>query len=105
MAGVIKKHAFGFDGEKQVRRAVLRLTKEAASQDCNCVEILRLTAKSFLGVPYVTVVAHVRHIQRGTQFRPARGDYGETTRGAKDFDHAFPESIGNASSRSAARRK
>ena len=29
----------------------------------NCLEISRVAAKSFLGLPYVTVAGHPRHIQ------------------------------------------
>jgi hypothetical protein len=37
----------------------------------NCLEISRVAAKSFLGLPYVTVAAHQRHIQEGLfLFRP-----------------------------------
>jgi len=29
----------------------------------NCLEISRVAVKSFLGLPYVTVAGHARHIQ------------------------------------------
>lgn len=29
----------------------------------NCLEISQIAAKSFLGLPYVAVVGHARHIQ------------------------------------------
>jgi hypothetical protein len=71
MAGVIKKHAFGLGQEKRVRVAVGRVIKDVQAQECNCVEITGLATKSFLGVPYVSVTAHARHIQVGASFAAA----------------------------------
>ncbi len=36
------------------------------SHNCNCVEITEVSAKSFLGTPYVNVSAHSRHIQESS---------------------------------------
>lgn len=69
MAGEIKKHAFGLDPAKRVRTAVGRIIHDVRSQKCNCVEITGLENRSFLGLPYVSVTAHARHIQDGPQFR------------------------------------
>jgi hypothetical protein len=69
MAGAIHKHAFGFDEDKRVRAAVSRVIRDVQSEKCNCLEITGLTTKAFLGIPYVSVTAHARHIQDGTQFR------------------------------------
>jgi len=33
------------------------------SHNCNCVETTEVSAKSFLGTPYVNVRGHSRHIQ------------------------------------------
>jgi len=69
MAGTIQKHAFGFDEGKRVHSAVARVIKDVQSERCNCVEITDLTTKSFLGIPYVSVTAHARHVQDGSRFR------------------------------------
>jgi hypothetical protein len=69
MAGRIKTSAFGFDEQKRMRTAVERAMRDVQSQNCNCLEIGQVTAKSFLGVPYVSLSAHSRHIQNGTVFR------------------------------------
>ena len=69
MAGVVKRHAFGWSEEKRVRAAVARVIKDVQSQKCNCLEITHLVTKSFLGIPYVSITAHARHIQKGCQFR------------------------------------
>jgi hypothetical protein len=68
MAGSVKKHAFGMDEEARVRTAVGRVIKDVQAQKCNCVEITHVATKSFLGLPYVSITAHARHIQGGTQF-------------------------------------
>lgn len=69
MAGVVKKYAFGSGAKERLRAAVGRVIKDVQSQNCNCLEITRIANKSFLGVPYVSVAAHARHIQDGCQFR------------------------------------
>ena len=69
MAGDIKANAFGFDEEKRVNAAVSRVAKRVRAQNCNCLEITQMATKSFLGIPYVSVVAHSRHIQDSCQFR------------------------------------
>ena len=63
MAGEIKASVFGLDGEKAVRRAVKRVITYMKSDRFNCLEITQVAGKRFLGLPYVTVSAHPRHIQ------------------------------------------
>ena len=73
MAGEIKITAFGFDKDRAVRRAVKRVITNVEAHKCNCVEITGVSAKSFLGMPYVNVSAHSRHIQESSAF--AGGQY------------------------------
>jgi len=73
MAGVVTKHAFGFSRENRERAALGRVIQDVQAQHCNCLEITGLAAKSFLGLPYVSITAHARHIQDGSQFRDSRG--------------------------------
>jgi len=68
MAGEIKTTVFGFDKQKALRAALPRLIKDVKTQHCNSIEITRVTAKSFLRVPYVSVTAHLRHLQKGPLF-------------------------------------
>ena len=68
MAGEIKTTVFGFDRQKAVRAALKRLIAEVKSQHCNSIEITRVVDKSFLSVPYVSVSAHLRHLQKGLVF-------------------------------------
>ncbi len=63
MAGEIKAIAFGFEGEKRTRSAASRIMARLKSQNFNCVEITQVAEKRFLGMPYVSVTAHSRHIQ------------------------------------------
>ena len=63
MAGEVNAMAFGSDSEKTTRRAVKKVIANMKSDRFNCLEISRVAAKSFLGLPYVTVAAHQRHIQ------------------------------------------
>ena len=71
MAGRIQATAFGFDRQKTLRVALQRVITNVKSQRCNSLEVTKVTAKSFLTVPYVTVSAHSRHIQEGRVFAPA----------------------------------
>jgi hypothetical protein len=59
----IKASVFGFDTEKAVRKAVHRILSNLKWEKFNSLEITQVAAKRFLGLPYVTVSAHVRHIQ------------------------------------------
>jgi hypothetical protein len=68
MAGEIKITSFGFDKDSAMRRAVKRVITNVESHNCNCVEITEVSAKSFLGMPYVNVSAHSRHIQESSAF-------------------------------------
>lgn len=64
IAGEIHATVFGFNAEKAVHTAVERLIGNAKSQNCNCLEIGQVTTKSFLGLPFASVSAHSRHIQK-----------------------------------------
>jgi hypothetical protein len=68
MAGEIKATVFGFDRQKALRAALNQLITDVKSQHCNSIEITRVMSKSCLGVPYVSVFAHPRHLQRGVIF-------------------------------------
>lgn len=68
MAGQIKTTVFGFDKQKALRVALKRLIADVKSQHCNSIEITQVTSKSFLHVPYVSVFAHARHLQKGLLF-------------------------------------
>jgi len=69
MAGEIKTSGMGFDAEKRIRTAMGKVIEDVQGQKCNCLEITHMASKSFLGIPYVSVTAHARHIQAGSEFR------------------------------------
>ena len=68
MAGHIQTSVFGFDKQKTIRTALKRLIANAKSHNCNGIEITQVIAKTFLKVPYVSVSAHARHLQKGLTF-------------------------------------
>ena len=72
MAGEIKTTVFGFDRQAALRAALQRLITRVKSQHCNSIEITRVTINSFLKVPYVSVSAHPRHLQKGLTFSGQR---------------------------------
>ena len=63
MAGARTASAFGAHEEKTTRKAIRQVIADARSKHFNCLEITRVTAKRFLGLPYMSVSAHSRHIQ------------------------------------------
>ncbi|MGD0871597.1 MAG: hypothetical protein ABSB88_18755 [Bryobacteraceae bacterium] len=72
LAGEIKTTVFGFDRRKTLRTALRRLIAKVTSQHCNSIEIAQVTSNSFLKVPYVSVSAHPRHLQKGLTFSGQR---------------------------------
>jgi hypothetical protein len=68
MAGMIRSRVFGFERNGIMQTAVKRLLAKAASEKCNCLEIDHIAMGSFCGLPFVTVLAHSRHIQQSRSF-------------------------------------
>jgi len=68
MAGAITTTAFGFGRSRMIHRALQRLFTTVTLQKCNCIEIDDVATHTFLGIPYVSVSAHARHIQKGMVF-------------------------------------
>jgi hypothetical protein len=64
LAGSIQASALGYSRERTVRRAMERVLAKAERSKFNCLEITKISAKQFLGFPYVHVSAHSRHIQK-----------------------------------------
>ena len=63
MAGGVNASAVGSDLEKTTRRAIKKVIASMELDGFNCLEIAQVAAKRFLGLPYITVSAHPRHIQ------------------------------------------
>jgi hypothetical protein len=68
MANSIRTISFGFSRAKMIHSALQRLIAGVRKQNCNCLEVDRVTMHRFLGIPYVSLTAHPRHIQKGMTF-------------------------------------
>ena len=68
MAGAIRTTAFGFDRVRMMGAALKRLITNVKLQKCNCLQIDKVAMHSFLGLPYMSISAHPRHIQKGMVF-------------------------------------
>lgn len=56
-------------GQKTLCRGVKRLLARARLQHFNCLELTCIQRKRFFGIPYLSVVAHSRHIQQGSHIQ------------------------------------
>jgi hypothetical protein len=66
MAMNIRAMVWGSVGKKNVRRAVQRVLEKVKLSKFNCLEITEISARRFLGFPYVHLSAHSRHLQRAS---------------------------------------
>ena len=57
--------ALGSGGQDSIRRATFNALGRMRSQYFNCAEIVGISKKHFLGIPYITIAAHPHHIQQG----------------------------------------
>lgn len=72
LAGEIRVAVLGRDRSKTLRRAVKCVLAKHAEQKFNSLEITKVVSKQFLGVPFMNVTAHSRHIQQGICLVPAK---------------------------------
>jgi len=56
----------GFD-QDTVQHATARLIQRSGPQMFNCFEVTQIDYRHLLGVPYVHVIGHARHVQRDLQ--------------------------------------
>jgi len=64
MADEVKVMFFGVSGEKKILNALQRILRKVQIMHFNGLEITDIAPRHFLGVPYVTVSAHSRHLQQ-----------------------------------------
>ena len=64
LAAEVKVMFFGALGAAKIQNALRRILMQVRQQGFNGLEVTGIVAKSFLGVPYVTVSAHSRHMQQ-----------------------------------------
>ena len=71
MAAEVKVMFFGAVGAAKIESALQGLLRKVRPQHFNSLEITGIVAKHFMGVPYVTVSAHSRHMQQSCQLDSA----------------------------------
>ena len=64
MAVEVKVMFFGSVGALKIQNALKRILGKVKEQQFNGLEVTQIVARRFLGVPYVTVSAHSRHLQQ-----------------------------------------
>ena len=72
LAGEIRTTVLGRDRLGTLRRAVKCVLAKQEGQKFNSFEITKIVSKRFLGIPFMNVVAHSRHIQQGICLVPAK---------------------------------
>jgi len=72
LAGEIRATVLGRDRSGTLRRAVKRVLAKQEGQRFNSLEITKVVSKRFLGIPFISVTAHFRHIQQGIGLVPAK---------------------------------
>ncbi len=71
MAAEIKAMFFGSLRAAKVQSALKRILAKVKQQHFNGLEVTAIVARHFLGVPYVTVSAHCRHLQQSSKLDSA----------------------------------
>ncbi|MGA9978191.1 MAG: hypothetical protein WBQ08_06115 [Candidatus Sulfotelmatobacter sp.] len=64
MAAEVKVMFLGSVGAVKIQDALQRILGKVRQQQFNGLEVTQIVARRFLGVPYVTVSAHCRHMQQ-----------------------------------------
>jgi hypothetical protein len=73
MAAEIKTMFLGAAGAIKMQKALQRILAKVRPQHFNALEVTAIVARSFLGVPYVTVSAHSRHMQQSCNLDSPEG--------------------------------
>jgi hypothetical protein len=71
LAAEVKVMFFGAVGATKIQNALQRILGKVKQQHFNSLEVTGIAAKRFLGVPYVTVRAHSRHMQQSCRLDSA----------------------------------
>src|SRR5258708_36299095 len=72
LAGEMRATVFGREGLGALRRAVKCGLAKQEGQKFNSLEITKVVSKRFLGIPFMSITAHSRHIQQGIGLVPAK---------------------------------
>jgi len=73
MATEVKVMFLGFLAPKKIEIALKRILEKVKPQHFNGLEITEIIARRFLGVRYVTVSAHSRHMQQSCNLDSPEG--------------------------------
>jgi hypothetical protein len=65
MAAEVKVMFYGVPGAAKIQNALGRILAKVKTKHFNGLEVTGIVARHFLGVPYVSVSAHSRHMQPG----------------------------------------
>jgi hypothetical protein len=66
MGGALQGTSWGSWGGTAIRSAAIRVLNRTQATRLNAFEITAIHARRFLGVPYVVVTGHSRHVQKST---------------------------------------
>jgi len=72
LAGEIRATVLGRDRSGTLRRAVKCVLAKQEGHKFNSLEITKVVSKRFVGIPFMSVTAHSRHIQQGVGLVPAK---------------------------------
>ena len=72
MADEIRAVVPAWGGHNTLRRGVKRLLAQTRLQHLNCLEVTHILRKYFLGIPYLSIAAHSRHLQEGSQIQSSQ---------------------------------
>jgi len=69
MAAEIRAAVPAWGGQNTLRPGIMRLMAQTRLQHFNCFEIRHIRKQRFLGIPYISIAAHPRHVQQGSQIQ------------------------------------
>jgi hypothetical protein len=72
LARGVRATVLGRDQAGTLRRAVKSVLAKREGQKFNSLEITKVDSKRFLGIPFMSVTAHYRHIQKSIGLVPAK---------------------------------
>jgi hypothetical protein len=67
MAEELRTLVPAWGGPKSVRSGIKRLLVRTSAQRFNCMQVSNVLREHFLGIPYLSVIAHARHLQKGSR--------------------------------------
>ena len=69
MAEELRAVVPAWGGQNTVRRGLKRLLTQTRLRHFNCLEVSQILRRRFLGIPYVSIAAHPRHIQESCRLQ------------------------------------